>query len=317
MDRNEWFLKVRSTIGGSSAAASIGKGRFKTPMKLWEQMVEARDGVIRYEQASPDMERGTRMEPIARDVLSEKLGEAVRPHPQDEFIANQDYPWAHCLPDGLLADGALVELKVPRPATCAKVRMRGLFDEWRIQAEHNAVVAKAPYTMIGILDPITMGMDALKIVPDPVFVEMLMRGEREFFESVLSRTPPMIDTLPETPVEHDPGVVILDSEEAIRAAENFVRLYSLVADAEEVMVEAKTRLATISGCWLSDGKLVGGPEAFEVPGLVRVYHKATAGRRTFDKDKVIAAHPQLAGDEWFKVGAPSRSFRPYLLQKGE
>ncbi len=319
MTHDEWRLRVRQTIGGSSAGAALGKGRFKSRRELWAQMVAARDGILPPERETDDMRRGRMLEGIARQAVEERIDVPIRPHNQTEFVTNPDYPFAHCLPDGWLPDGGLVEIKVPRPATVAKVAMHGLFDEWRMQAEHNATIARAPYTLVGIMDPLSTRVEIVTVKPDPEFVAMMMRAEEEFFALVEARTPPEADPAPQPDAREEPGSVArLDTDEAIRAAENYVRLRSLIEEVDEVLDEAKQRLAVLSGCTvLADGKLAGGPEAFEVPGLLRVYHRATAGRKTFDKDRAIARHPELAGAEFWKIGAGSRAWRPYILRRGE
>ena len=75
------FRKMK--IGSSSAASILGVG-FKTPLQLFEDMIEDRETPV-----NDAMRRGTEMEPIARAWLNAKYGVNLRPevvqHPNDEF----------------------------------------------------------------------------------------------------------------------------------------------------------------------------------------------------------------------------------------
>jgi len=317
MTHDQWRLQVASTIGGSSAAASIGQSRFTSRRQLWEKMSAARRGELLPEKITDDMRRGQQQEPVARQQIAERFGVEVRPHDQQEFIRHDQYPWAHCLPDGWLPDGGVVEIKVPRPATMVRLSMHGIFEDWRIQAEHNATICAAPYTLLAIYEPVSTRLETFPVHPDEVFVETLMRGEQAFFESVLRGEPPEDDADQQTaPIE--PGMVVLDTPEARAAADNLARLLALTDEAEELLDEAKRKLAILSGCEIGDGgALIGGPESFEVPGLIRVHHRLTKPVRRFDKDAAIKAYPDLAGDAFHKLGKPSRPFRTYLLNRGE
>jgi putative phage-type endonuclease len=86
------FRKMK--IGSSSAASIRGVG-FKTPLQLFEDMIEDRETPV-----NDAMKRGTEMEPKARAWLNNKYGADLQPavvqHPNDEFdwhISSLDGIW--------------------------------------------------------------------------------------------------------------------------------------------------------------------------------------------------------------------------------
>lgn len=106
----EWLNFRKGKIGSSMAASIMGKG-FRTPLQLFEDIVEDRQVEV-----NDAMRRGTRLEPIARAWLDERfacnLEPAVIEHP------NPDYRWHFSSVDGIWqnpVDGGIfvVEIKCP------------------------------------------------------------------------------------------------------------------------------------------------------------------------------------------------------------
>lgn len=95
----EWLEFRKMKIGSSSAASIRGVG-FKTPLQLFEDMIEDRETLV-----NDAMRRGTAMEPIARAWLNQKYGADLQPaviqHPNPSFdwhFSSIDGIWKR--PDG-------------------------------------------------------------------------------------------------------------------------------------------------------------------------------------------------------------------------
>lgn len=95
---------------GSSAAASIRGVGFKTPLQLFEDIMEDK-----ISEPNMAMERGTRLEPIAREFLNKKFSSNLQPavvqHPNPEYdwhISSLDGIWER--PDGSIF---VCEIKCP------------------------------------------------------------------------------------------------------------------------------------------------------------------------------------------------------------
>ena len=322
---DDWIIKASSTIGGSSAATACGEGRFARPIKLWERMTAARKGQVPERiPLNDDMRRGILHEPIGRQLLSERLGVPIHEHAQDQFVRNEEYPWAHCLPDGFINAKRIVEIKCPRSGMVAKCNAEGLPNYWRIQALHNLAVYGADVCEFGIYDSTLAYVSPFTVERDDVFIERLMEREQLFWGSVLAEIEPEPD---EEPVWKEPEVsdafLKLDSDEARRAAVNFLRLRDLMADAEMMKDAAKVQLVEVAGDEAAYFEIVGVHYESEVSGRsypnLRCHHRRQKGAKRFDKDRALrqlhafaaAAGVELDEDEFYTTAKPSRPFRVY------
>lgn len=300
-----WRAEQSKTIGGSSAAAVVGKARFKTARDLWDRMhgfiVKGQTPAALRE--TDDMHRGMVFEPIARQLLAEELGVSIDDHDQTHFLRNDDLSFAHCLIDGRIGSDQIVELKVPRPATIAKVNLRGLIDEWDIQAQHNMAVTNAHICHIGLLDPMSARIHYISVLRDQAFINRLMQEECAFYQSIRKEEPP--DQAELEPYEDSTDKTIIDTPAIHVAAETFFRLKEIAVDTKEALELAKKKLIELSE----------EASVFEVPGLGRFYNKPTKGRRLFQKALAIAEFPALAQERFYKESAPSRPFRTYDLRE--
>ena len=97
---------VMATIKSGEAAA---RANYRA-----ELVAERLTGVQAESYTSPDMERGTEMEPFARAAY-----EAHRLVMVDQvgFIDHPTIPFTGASPDGLVGDNGLLEIKVPKTAT--------------------------------------------------------------------------------------------------------------------------------------------------------------------------------------------------------
>ena len=315
---DQWLLAVRSTIGGSSAAAVLGQDRFRTRSKLWRQMKAARAGIVEREPENFNMRRGRMQEPVALAALAEELNAEIEPWPQGDFVTFPYYPWAHALPDAVLGRETIVEAKVPMPATYARILLDGYPESWLIQCRHNAAVCGVAYAVLAVLNPVTCDLlvHPMEFDHEDGQTAHLMEAEREFFDSLeLDVCPYDHDLIDPTWTEaRESDVVTLDDPIVADAARRYVDALSIYDDANLLLIDSKQRLADVVGCKENeDGLLIGGPDAFEVPGVVRVTHRVQKGRRMFDKDKAIAEFPALASDEFYKIGTPNRPWRATAL----
>lgn len=309
---DDWRLKHLATIGGSNAAAVVGRARFKTPAKLWQQMRV----VIETGQPPPpipptdDMNRGAVLEPIAIDQLARKLGVRIDPHDQDEFLYSGELPWAHSLPDGWCADD-IVEVKCPRPATVMRCNLEGLLAEWEIQAQHNMAVCGRHRTVlrchVGLFDAMSVTTHHFCIQRDDVFIGQIMAQEQAFFESVATNKPPPDEIADAVEPEFDPhDRAYWDAPEAAELLRTWFRLKAIETDLTESLATAKAR---IQEKMTADAATVA-----EIPRLARVFWKMSKAAKRLDKDAVLAKYPEAATDEsLWKMSKPSRPFRVYAL----
>jgi predicted phage-related endonuclease len=304
---DEWRRVQSLTIGGSSAAAVIGKSRFKTPQLLWDQLRAAtvENRVPPRLQESNDMRRGNILEPIALDQLGKYLSRAVTPHDQCDFLYNPALPWAHALPDGWMGE-ELVEVKVPRPATIVKCVTGALIEEWYYQAQHNMAVARATCPQcdkchVGLLDPMTCLIHDFVVNFNEVVACELMDAERTFMESVRAGNRPEGEAAEKLSTAEDAGEsVILDTPEVKALASSYIELNEIKKEADDSIKTVKARLK----------KELGTSPVTVVPGVARIHNKRCKDSVGFDKHALFEAYPEFKTDKRFVKKVPGS---PYFM----
>ena len=135
-------------IGGSDAAAVVGRHPYVTPLALWLDKVHGREVV-----ETDRMEAGNRLEPVIREWASDLLGVSVSVpsstiyHPLTKrMLVNLD---------GLLGDGRMLECKnvdslVWRTAEESDF-VDGVFRAHWWQAQHGMEAADLPGAVVGYL----------------------------------------------------------------------------------------------------------------------------------------------------------------------
>ena len=103
-DRKAWVEEHRTYVGGTGAAALLGLNRWKSPHKLYLEIVHGQFD----EEASIAADMGTALEPMIRTYYERATGNTVTPagmirHPQYEFFGAN--------PDGFVGDDGGLEIK--------------------------------------------------------------------------------------------------------------------------------------------------------------------------------------------------------------
>jgi putative phage-type endonuclease len=104
-----WLEGRRSGIGGSDVAAALGMSRYTSPWELWADKT-GRTELDAEESPSEAAELGNALEPWLLEQVARKVGEPAYRTPFKTY-AHPEHPWRMCSPDGILADGRLVECK--------------------------------------------------------------------------------------------------------------------------------------------------------------------------------------------------------------
>ena len=265
----QWLKRHYATIGGSTAAAACGMSEWKSQSKLYDLMVADQHEDV----DTPDMRRGHENEPTARRKLSEKLGVRIVSMGRDDYIpGGEDYPWAHVEPDGWAdvrstgaSDGVPVEVKCPRPAKVAKIRLRGLQSnpDWYLQCQHTLALTGAPFMYFGMYDVVECELHAYTVRQDYAAIVKMMAAEEAFFALVQARQRPSEDPLdaPEAIPTPPDDMRTITSEVTESVVQTVMRLRRLKDDAGEALDEAKARLGELCD-----------DQVFECGG-VRCHHK--------------------------------------------
>jgi len=299
-----WLNEYNQTIGGSRAAAIVGKSPWESARDIYDQMFAGEQK--RNIDDSPDIRRGNLLEPIAIGELNRKTGRKMRRWPQSRFVYDSNIPFAHCLPDAVddvEEPCEIAEVKVPRPATWQRMYLNGIPEHYQIQCQHNMAVWGARVIHFAALCPVTMQLLYLPIERNQEFIDQLMFAEREFFENGKRGVAPSDDAKSDIielpPIDGE--LTHLDSEEAVKAAEAYKAAKELLTESEEIVEQARARLLDVAG----------DATAFEIRGILRCYHTLQNGRETFDSKKALKDNPEL--EKYLKTGKPFKTFRAYPL----
>ena len=101
-DRAQWLVGRCRGIGGSEAAAAIGRSPWKTALTLWKEKTGA--------QAAPDLsgneavELGRRMEPAIRDFFMAQYPGYELYYGAYDILYQSDRPWLFATLDGELTE---------------------------------------------------------------------------------------------------------------------------------------------------------------------------------------------------------------------
>lgn len=104
----EWLADRQGGIGGSDVAAALGLSRYRSPWEVWSEKTGRTP--VDVESPSEAAELGTSLEPWLLAQASGHLGALVHRSPARTY-AHPEHAWRRCSPDGVLADGRLVEAK--------------------------------------------------------------------------------------------------------------------------------------------------------------------------------------------------------------
>lgn len=103
-----WLVARRSGLGGSDVLAALGFSKYRSPWEVWREKTSQTG--IDTEPPSEAAELGNALEPWLIDRAPDLLGEPAY-RTLHRTYAHPDHYWRRCSPDGVLADGRLVECK--------------------------------------------------------------------------------------------------------------------------------------------------------------------------------------------------------------
>ena len=103
-----WLADRREGLGGSDILAVLGFSTYTSPWEVWREKTGASE--LDTEPPSHAAELGNSLEPWILAQAPGLLGEAAY-RTLHRTYAHPDHWWRRCSPDGILADGRLVECK--------------------------------------------------------------------------------------------------------------------------------------------------------------------------------------------------------------
>jgi predicted phage-related endonuclease len=230
--------------------------------------------------------------------------------------------------DGLCDDGWIFEAKSPTQMRFEQIEAEGVDEYYQVQAHHLTGVAHYTETLPGIADKAeflrtTGGIKGTRIVfyaPEEIRLHVV---EIPFDQKLTDK---ILDTCEEWWNTHITGNVppIEPFAKQVRLQKT-TGLYTQVdGEWEEVLAELMTarRMAEEAGAVakeketflkgvIDDMKL----EKVMLPSGTKISYSFQDGKKTLDIKALQATHPELDLEQFYRVGAPFKTFRIY--EKGE
>lgn len=103
-----WLADRRTGLGGSDVLAALGFSKYTSPWEVWREKTGQSE--LDTEPPSEAAELGNALEPWLIAQAPELLGETAY-RTLHRTYAHPEKHWRRCSPDGILADGRLVEAK--------------------------------------------------------------------------------------------------------------------------------------------------------------------------------------------------------------
>jgi putative phage-type endonuclease len=192
MDREEWLAERRTGVGGSDAAIACGLHPYMSALELYYdktgEVALARDDTER-------MQMGRALEDAIANVFAERYDVKLRRHAMKR---HQRYPWMIGNPDRLI-EGARIGLEIKnvdafahRFGAWGETDTDEIPEPYLLQCLHYAMIFDYREWHLAAL----VGGNTLKryiVRRDPELEELLVEGEREFWQCVEQREPPAMD----------------------------------------------------------------------------------------------------------------------------
>lgn len=181
--RKKWLAERRKGIGGSDAAAAVGRSRWTTPLALYLDKTEGRD-----QPENSSMRWGTLKEPIIRQEFANVTGRTIEVphkiiwHPTNNFMLVNV--------DGISDGSRLLEVKTARSdAGWGPEGSDEVPEEYIFQCQHGMIVTGLKVTDLAVLIG-SSDFRIYQIFADSELQELLIEAEREFWRMVENRIPP-------------------------------------------------------------------------------------------------------------------------------
>lgn len=190
MSRAEWLQLRRSGIGGSDMPSLLGICPFGgTPYGVWQAKVY---GAVD-SPPTVDMQRGTFLEPIIRDLYARHTGNSVT---VPELQRHRTETWAIANLDGLVtteqeASPGVLEIKAPRTGGFYALEDGGVPANYQVQVQHYLGVTGLQWAHFCAWNADAFRLLIVRIERDDELIRMMWSVAREFWERhVLTGIPP-------------------------------------------------------------------------------------------------------------------------------
>ena len=200
----------------------------------------------------------------------------------------------------------MLEIKCPGLQVFSRCKREGLPSYYMIQLQHYFSVVDTYWGAIAVFNAERWEMIHFDVERDNDLIGQIIEYDQEFLQSLKGEMPEEWDEEPaiDLPDIGSSKLIKIETPEWKHAVNELREAKQLVDEAEEIEADAKENIINY----------MQGHEIAEGAGC-RVYHQTHAGRKTFDKNRLVKEHPEIDLSAYQKEGKPYRSFRPYFLKE--
>ena len=294
--RNLWLAERRNGIGGSDAAACAGLSRWMTPLEVYYNKTSDTD-----REETPDMRRGTLLEPVVRQMYADATGRAVTT--PNKLIVSNEYPFMLANLDGIAADHR------ERVLECKTARNRSEWGEpgsaeipveYLCQVQHYLRVTEFDVADVAVLFGNDFEFAIYEVPADREFQDLLIAAEAELWGRVQRRIPP--EPINTEDVRRRWPLAKFQAASIATADDN---------DVAEVLATIKAHSKAFEElqdrCEAHLKAAIGDNDALTVGNRTIATWKNHAGSTRFDLTRFKAEQPDLY-DQYLTTGKASRTF---------
>lgn len=301
-DREEWLSIRKGYIGGSDAGAVVGLNPYKSAYTLWAE----KTGKIPEFEGNLITEVGAYLEEFVAQLFMSKEHKAVRR--KNRILVNEDYPWACADLDRMVVgEKAFVECKTTNSPIAIKKFKNGEYPEmWYCQMTHYLAVTGLEKAYLAVLVE-CRDFKVFVLERDEEEIKALMEAEKDFWNLVKTDTAPTADGTKST---SDTLVDIYPNSNAdtvnLFGYENELQQYMAINTQIKALETQKDEIANKVKAFLAEAGR-GENDHYRVSWTA-------SERKTLDTKKLIADHPEINVDDYYKIST-TRTFR--VNEKGD
>ncbi len=180
----EWLSYRQKHIMATDAAIILSLSVWKDSHQLWQEKM----GFIEPEPCNAAMLRGQNLEPIARQLLCEKLQIDFEPM----VIESSDYPWMGASLDGIsISHSSICEIKCMKHSKHIQVCKDTIDPCHYAQMQHQLACTNAKMVYYVCYHPETpVPLKIIDIFPNKEYIEEMIEKEKEFFFETMCNMQP-------------------------------------------------------------------------------------------------------------------------------
>ena len=290
MTHDEWLEHRRNSIGGSDAPSIIGLNPWSSPYTVWADKL----GKLPPKEDNEAMRQGRDLEFYVAERFSEATGKKVRR--ENYILINPEYPFAHANVDRMIVgEDAGLECKTTSTLNLKNFKNGDFPDTYYVQCVHYMMVTgcKKWYLAVLVLNKEFM---VFEIERDEEEIAALAKSEKEFWDLVEAKTPPVADGANST--TNTISVLYPESnEESVNlfAYETDLQQYMALSEQIKELEKLKEEMSNKVKAFLGEaGK--GETDSYKVSW-------ASTSRSTFDAKRFAADHKDIDLSEYYKTSS--------------